>query len=346
MPAALENPFLGGPRHWVYVDRDRTHEVHLELEPRGMRAEFVITEFPFGARDAAEMVQRRVPLEEPWEVKLEQAALETELALAGTYYRTSAGEGRWTPVRAPPPAAPVRLDAHVLPLPGAADAAATVAFHHFHHAKERRDRVLVSLPRVDLDAARFVLADLAFRFPEVDAGDLSILHPRLAPSTLRTALVRAHVELPRQGFGKLLDPVDYAAAFGGGWRERVRESFAGLARRLLDGRIGPGEAPPEREGPVVPVDLVRLRDAFADERLAAVRARHLDADTEARLVSQGELPIRRWVAQRRREARHDEQHVLSLLEAYLLTRYGMRANRRDLRDLEGAKLLRHLGGIL
>ena len=72
-----------------------------------------------------------------------------------------------------------------MPLPGAQSAAHKMSFHHFHN-RDGSDRLLISMPRMDIPGDRQILAELAFEVPRDEAGTLDIVHPRLAPVTLRS----------------------------------------------------------------------------------------------------------------------------------------------------------------
>ncbi|HVM45867.1 MAG TPA: hypothetical protein VM582_08030, partial [Candidatus Thermoplasmatota archaeon] len=45
------------PRHWVYLDAERTHELHAQVALAPHEALLVTTEFPAGSRDPAEVVR-------------------------------------------------------------------------------------------------------------------------------------------------------------------------------------------------------------------------------------------------------------------------------------------------
>ena len=62
-------------------------------------------------------------------------------------------------------------------------------FHHFHGNETGRDRLILSMPRPGMDG-RHVLAEMIFEFPRVDAGELTVLHARLAPPMLASAVAK------------------------------------------------------------------------------------------------------------------------------------------------------------
>ena len=217
-------------RHWVYLDDQRTHEVHSLVHPRAPNDILLnTTEFPAGSRDAAEAIVDERALTTQGQLDLAMRQLEERLALSGTYYRADVQNMQWSLVAPPPAARRIDLRAHEVALPGAATGA-KLGFHHFHG--DRRDSLLISVPREDLPT-RSILAQLEFEFPYADAGELKVLHPRLSPGTLRSSLAREHVELPTRGFAKLIDAPDYERAFGSGWLERTRQTFRLAAARVL-----------------------------------------------------------------------------------------------------------------
>lgn len=335
--AALAPPTATAGAQWIYADVGRTHLVHATLETRAGKLHFVVAETPIGSRAPEDVLVQATPLAGPWDVAVERAALEMRLAGSGDYER--ADGNRWTRITARPSIS--HLDGHLVPVPGGNGANAE--FHLFHDRKQERERALVSLPRVDLPDGRFVLAELAFRFPHVETGDLGILHARLAQATLRSRLVRAHLDLRSHGFAKVVTNEDFLAAYGPDWRTDVRNAFDALTRRLLAGRLGRGDGWRPETVREPPVHLAALRMAYTDATLARVRAANLAPSEESALVARGEFAIRRWTTTRRKSVAHNEQHLLSLLECYLLARHGDEWGDDALRDREGAKLLRLVG---
>ena len=331
------------PRHWVYLDEHRTHEVHAEVEARPEDDVLVTTEFPAGSRDAAEAVQlaRRVTAES--EVAAHLLDLEARLRLSGTYFRLNLASMKWTPLGPPTPEMAVDLRAIELPMPGGAPGA-KMGFHHFHNP-EGEDRLLITMPRTDIGGDRHVLAELAFEFPQVDAGDLQVRHTRLTPPVLRSSLVREHVEKPREGFSKLVDAKDYHAAYGDGWVESARTMWRSAASRLLRRPpTTPTPPAPPSAGPLAPARAAELREALVDAKVLGLKARFLQPGEESRALLGGEHAIKRLVLTKRRQHDHTSAYDLSMLESALLLQYAIPAESWSLCDEEGDKLLRYVKG--
>lgn len=331
------------PRHWVYLDDARTHEVHAEVEATSAEDRLVTTEFPAGSRDAAEAIQlvRRVAGEP--EVRTLIGELETRLRLSGNYFRANVADMRWEPLGRPADAPGVNLRAIELPVPGATDPAARMAFHHFH-APGGDDVLLISMPRVDVDASKHALAELSFRFPRVDVGDLRLVHTRLTHSTLRSTLVRRHMELPRQGFAKLLEPRDYQEAFGDDWLDATRGMFGRAATRMVSGDSAPPDVLVTRGGKAAPPRLPEIVHALGTRRLAELKARYLHPGEAESCVESGEHVIRRVVQAKRKALPHTASYDLSVLEATLLCDYAVRQEVWSLVEEEGNKILRYVHG--
>lgn len=327
------------PRHLVYLDETRTHEVHAEVEAAVDEDRLVTTEFPAGSRDPAEAVQlaRRVTAEA--EVEKLLAELETRLRLTGNYFRADAADMRWTALGPPATGARVDLRAIELPLPGA-PSGAKISFHHFHAGGE--DRMLIHMPRLDTEREQHVLAELAFRFPTVETGDLRLLHTRLTPTTLRTSLVQRHLDLPRQGYGKLLEPGDYQRVYGDEWQAATRAVFGGAAARMVAVRP---------EGPLLTHGgadahprLPEVRVALRSPRVATLKARFMEPGEATNALSGGEHGIRRLVNAKRRQLPHTASYELSILEAALLLEFAVSANVFSLVEEEAEKMLRFVNG--
>src|SRR5688500_1224188 len=157
-------------RHWVYLDQERTHEVHALVEPRVSEMLFSTTEFPAGSQDPGEALTEERVLSTTEQLRLALFDLESRLAVSGTYYRADVAEMKWSLVAPPAAARKLDLRAHEIALPGAATGA-KMGVHHFHARDGARDRLLVTLPREDA-AGRSVLAQLDFDFPHVNDGEL------------------------------------------------------------------------------------------------------------------------------------------------------------------------------
>jgi hypothetical protein len=325
----------------VYLDDQRTHEVHALVEPRVGEFLFSTTELPAGSRDATEaLIEERV-LGTTDQLRAAMLGLETRLALQGTYYRADAADMQWRLVPAPQGARALDLRAHEVAIPGA-PVGAKMGLHHFHAATGNgRDALLVSLPRLDLAGqARSILAELEFDYPNVDEGDLRVLHTRLAAPTLKSRLVQEHVELPKHGYAKLVEPRDYQRAFGASWLERTRETFRLAASRVLGIRQPEAPAPlPVEEYATVPV--AALAQALESDRVQQLATRYLTAAERRALVQGGELNIRRYFQARQRRADHHAAFDLAMLQTALLVQYGLDSQTQSILDEEGAKLLRY-----
>ena len=331
------------PRHWVYLDDQRSHEIHAEVEARPDESVLVTTEFPAGSRDAAEALQlaRKVTAES--EVEAHLLDLESRLRLSGNYFRLNVASMKWTPLGAPRPEAAVDLRAIELPMPGGVPGA-KMGFHHFHNPGGE-DRLLITMPRVDIGGDRHVLAELAFRFPQVDAGELEVRHTRMTPPLLRSSLVREHVEKPRQGFSKLIEAKDYHAAYGEGWVDSARTMWRNAASRLLRRPTAtPPAPPPLAKGPLVPERVAELREALVDVKVLGLKARFLRAGEESHALVGGEHAIRRLIQAKRRQHDHAVAYDLSMLESALLLQYAIPAESWSLCDEESDKLLRFVKG--
>lgn len=327
------------PRHWVYLDAARTHELHAQALITGDDGLLVTTEFPAGSRDPGEVVRAKTPVRGEAELVARLLEIEERLAHTGRYFRAQADDPRWEPLA--PPRTPLDLRAHEVAIPGGETGGARMRFHHFHAEGDRgEDRLLISMPRPGM-AGRHVLAQMRFGSPHVDAGELEVLHTRLAPQLLASAEAKAHVEASRKGLRKLFDARDYEAAFGSTWAERASVMFKKAAARFVDAPVPPGPSAQERPHPV-PGELAAMRFALSHARVEALRARYVDPVTEAQLVEGGEHVIRRYVGKLRSRAPHQQHYDLSVLEAALLCEYAIPAKMWDLATDEGAKLLRYV----
>lgn len=326
------------PRHWVYLDEARTHEVHAEVEPGADEDRLVTTEFPAGSRDPAEAVQssRRVTAEA--EVQLFLHELETRLRLSGKYFRADAADMRWTPLGPPAAGTSVDLRAIELPIPGSDQ---KMAFHHFHAATE--DRLLISMPRLDVDTSRHALAELTFRFPRVEAGDLRILHTRLSSATLRSAIVEEHLVLPRRGYTKLLEPADYQRVYGDDWVATTRAVFGQAASRMIQGSPDVQELI-KHAGRPAPEGTDAVLAALKSGHVARLKARYLQGGEGDIAVRTGEHVIRRLVNTKRKGLPHTSAYDLSVLEAVLLLEWAVANQVWSLLEEEGEKLLRFVRG--
>lgn len=324
-------------RHWVYLDDARTHEVHAQLESRSRDLIFSTLEFPAGSREAAEALidERILNTAEQFQALMKQ--LEERLSVSGTYYRADVNDMKWSLVAPLPQARRIDMRSHELPLPDSPQA--RMGIHHFHAGDVNRDRLLVTLPRADIEGGRSILAQLDFDFPNVSQADVNILHPRLAPSTLKSQLAKHHMDLPTQGYAKLIEPRDYERAFGSRWLDRTKETFRLAAHRVLSIRT---RNEPDIKPEILPVpELDALKRALDTERVALVRSLYLAPGESDLIFTGGELAIRRYVQQRRRRVDHHQAFDLSILEASLLVEYGLKSGRTALLAEEGPRLIRY-----
>lgn len=333
------------PRHWVYLDERRTHEVHAEVESRDDGNLLVTTEFPAGSRDAAEALQTARRVTQEAEIQSALHDLEGRLRLTGNYFRLNFAEMKWAPLGPAPPSARVDLRAIELPIPGGAPGA-KMGFHHFHQPGGD-DRLLITMPRVDIGGDRHVLAELTFEFPQVDEGELQVKHTRMTPPLLRSSLVTEHLDMPRKGYSKLIEAKDYHRAYGEGWVESARTMWRNAASRLLLRRTVAPEppAPPLQRAAPSAERSRELRQAMQDAKILALKARFLQPGDEARVMPLGEHQIRRLIQTKRRLFDHTMAYDLSVLESALLLQYALDAESWSLVDEESDKLLRYVKGF-
>ena len=332
-------------RHWVYLDEQRSHELHAEVEARGPETLLVTTEFPAGSRDPAEALQaaRRVAAEN--EVRTALLDIENRLRLTGNYFRADLADAnaavgmKWIALGA---ATGIRPDLRAIeiPMPGAPTADSKMGFHHFHNPAGL-DRLLISMPRIDLDVSKNVLAEMRFRFPRVDEGEMQVLHTRVAPTILKSSLVAEHIEMPKQGYAKLVEPRDYQRTFGDKWVESARTMWRSAASKLLSRKPADTLAP---VAPPAPSRLQALEQGILDQRVRRLRAQYMDAGEAERALATGEHAIRRVITLKRRAFSHTAAYELSVLESALLIEYALGAKVHSLVDEEAEKLLRFLQG--
>jgi hypothetical protein len=198
------------------------------------------------------------------------------------------------------------------------------------------------MPRMDIPGDRQILAELNFEFPRVEAGELQIVHPRLAPPTLRSALVREHIEMPQKGFGKLVEAADYVRSFGETWLESAKQMWRGAAARMLSPH--PQEPIQAYQRPKRPDRVAEIQEALGSAKVLTLKARFLHGDEGARALAAGEHAIRRLIQTKRREMDHTVAYELAMLESSLLLEHAMGAEVWSLFDEEQTKLLRYVNG--
>jgi hypothetical protein len=195
-----------------------------------------------------------------------------------------------------------------------------------------------------MEGGRHALAELAFRFPKVDTADLRVLHTRLTPATLKSTLVQQHMELPRQGFSKLIDARDYQAAYGDDWVETTRTVFGKAADRVLHGDPRANGPLMTTSGAPAPPGIETTLQALQSTRTAMLKARFLAAGEGDTAVRAGEHVIRRLVNTKRRTFPHTAAYEISVLEATLLLEFAVLNHVWSLVEEEGEKLRRYVHG--
>ena len=319
---------------WLYVDDRRAHQVHAGL--RG-GTEFVVRESAFANDDPDEVADWARRVAEPWEAQFYLLELEKRLALLGRYWRFDAAQPDvgWTAVRGADPFEGLDLR----PVQGA-PFEGRVAFHHYHQTGAQ-DVVLATLAQPTPRGPRHLLATLTLAFPDAEGGDLQLLHPRLPDAPARSLLAREHLALRAGGHAKLVDAADFARAHGADAARARDEAYRAALQRLSEGAWGRA-----RRGREPPVDAVYTdyATALADPRLMALHARFLAPGEEETLLAAGEPAIRRFIQRQRQACEARDQHLLTLLQASLLARDGLRAHAAV--DPEVAALVRRFSHYL
>lgn len=321
---------------WLYVDERRTHEVHAGV--RGGR-EFVVKEAAFGNIEPSEVMFTLQALEEPWEAVLALKQLESRLALLGAYWRRDIEAGpQWTRLHPDPMATLDLRPTRVGILEG------RVAFRHYWR-KGAPAVVLIEVAQPAPGGPRSLLAVLSHEFPDVDDGELTLLHARLPPAPARSILAREHLRLVEAGYAKLVEPVDLTLAHGGDALREARESGERALVRISEGRFGKGRVDAPRE---LPVDglYTDYMGALTDPRVLALHARFLDVGEEERLLAAGEVAIKKAIGRKREQARGQDQYLLTILQASLLAREGLRGGHSTTVDPEVAALVRRFSYYL
>lgn len=217
---------------WIYVDAQRTHELHVGLR-RGPTLQFLVRERAAGMEEAWETL---VPLAEPWESRVHHAQLEERLTLLGTYYRHSVGTpGSWSPVRRP--SIDRALDLAPLSYEGIRGDA---QFHYYGSRRDETGVLLIVVPDPKR-AGRSLLARLDFTFPGASTGRLALVHASLPSVLLRSALAAAHVEVRARGLEKLAG-VDRAVGANRAWAQQLDQVLGTALARIASGAWG-GQLP-------------------------------------------------------------------------------------------------------
>ena len=342
-------------RAWRYVDDARTHDVEAWIEVGDHKATYyVVRESEFGNKLPEDAYQDRHTIHDTWEATAHQAELEARLALLSKYHVHDSARPGWVPLT--PRLAGRALAPDALKLPGGAD---TVEFHHYARSDAQRAVTLVGVAQQMPVGVRHMLARLDYRFPDVDGGNLRVVHSRLPAPVYRSVLAGLHLELVameyrKTGEGVRADPQGWAA---------LRAALDAILSRLIHGKLAaPGAAPvrlpteaelairaskgassaarrydleDEHAGsatsvngpkPAAMIDELdpSIFDALQNPKLLALHARWLAPGEGEALQAEGERAIRGHVNKLRPTVAKHEQHLLSLLEASLLVRAALK----------------------
>ncbi|HEX2022683.1 MAG TPA: hypothetical protein VHH36_08210 [Candidatus Thermoplasmatota archaeon] len=324
---------------WLYVDEPLSHEVHAGIRQPPSGPEFVVREAAYGNVDPGETLDQALPLREWWEAQFHHLELETRLALLGRYWKYDFLRPGWRPLRAAPATEMLDMREVDVPLfPGDA------TFYHFKAPAAKRDAVVVRLSHFTPTGIRFLVAVAEFAFPDSERGALDLAHARLPVTPMRSVLAREHRRFASSGHRKLVRPEDFAAAYGRDWERDLLICYRDVLDRIAQGRVGQADAAQKAPLPDDPV-YTDYRRALSDPRVAALHARFLTPEEEAGLMSGGEPFIRQAIARKRAKADRSEQHLLSILEASLLARDGLRHGAHQV-DPEVAALVRRFAYYL
>lgn len=304
-----------------YVDAARSHEVVATWDPT--RGVHVVREQAL--REPGPPLVDATPAARAWEAQVARYALESRLALLGTYWRQRAGEPGWTRVGAP--AGAMRPDlraAEVFP------AERGVLMHH-HDATGRLDLLVAALREGD----RFNVVRADVDVPALEVGRIAFLAEGVSAPLMRSLLAREELALAPARMPKLVTREDYATAFGEDAAERALRLLDELVHRAANRQL-------ERPARVVEggEPMAEFLAALRDPRLLALHARHLEPGEDAALVEGGHVAIHRHVQRLRSKTGHAEQHLLTILEASLVARAAMRSRRLVASDPEVRALTR------
>lgn len=343
VPPEVPRPSTAPPgmalARWLYVDEGRRHEVYAGMRP-GPPAAFVVKEMGYRNEDPGETYEHARPMREEWEAQLNHWELEARLAIAGTYWRYDLQSPGWMRLRPNPGVMQPDLRPAQVPV-----FHQRAAFHHFHQPALKRDLVVACIPQDLPQGRRWVLARCDLGFPDAADGQLELLHPRLPEGPVRSLLVREHLDARNRSYRKLVMPIDFRLVHGERWQQELDACYRAILTRLAEGRLGSGAAAAPRERPADSsyTDYARW---LADPKVAALHARYLEPGEEEALLRGGGPAIRRAVRRKRERVPADEQHLLTVLEASLLARDGLRAGQRARVDPEVAALVRRFAFYL
>ncbi|MEA3201818.1 MAG: hypothetical protein QOE90_3246 [Thermoplasmata archaeon] len=339
-------------RRWRYVDEGRTHQVDAwtDVDNEGT-SRYVVQESQFGSTDRADAYVERHTLKAPWETTMHQADLETRLALLGAYQAQDTARGAgWFRLRPPLAAMSKNLDLDAMRVPGGSE---TVEFHHYQRMDGARAVTLLGVAQDLAAGRRYLLGRLDYRYPDVDGGNLRVVHARLPQPVYRSLLAQQHLELHELEFRKTGEGI---RADSQSWAA-LRACLDAILSRLLAGSAGDKSRPVrlpdeltlalrasagaskaprqfgvEDEG-LGPSSAVKAKamgkfdeldpdilGALKNPKLLALHARWLAPGEDAKLQQEGELAIRERIVKLRAGVAPDQQHIVSLLEASLLVR--------------------------
>lgn len=339
VPQVQEPPAGLTRARWLYVDEAMTHEVHAGLRRTTDGGEWVVRESAYNNDDPDEIVQTTTRVDEGWEAQMLHMELETRLALLGRYWRFDTQKPGWTRLRSAAATESVDLrPVDVQLFPGDA------VFHHFRSTTDRRCAVIVQLPHLFPHGMRYLVATADMTFPDAEAGTLALAHQRLPLAPARSLVTREHRLWHSKRYQKLVQPEDFQRAYGADWRRELLTCYRGILERLARGAYGAGTVrvgPAPIEDPLY-TDYMRM---LSDPRVAALHAQYLTADEETALMAGGEEFIKQAIARKRAKAPREEQHLLSILEASLLARDGLRHGVHKV-DPEVAALVRRFAYYL
>jgi hypothetical protein len=253
------------------VDDRRTHEVRAAVRGGSSRA-FVVRERALDSQDPSETFEVTHVLHEPWEWRMHQLALEARLSLLGRYQRAVVGQPGWSPIAAPPPGKGLDL----VPL-AVDDESVRLQFHHYAQHGAQHTVTIVGVP---LEHERFSLARLDYAFPDVNGGNLLILHPKLPLPVYRSVLAAQHLELIELGMRKIGGREDGPMSSDPRWWAAMQACLDALLSRLVEGRIGkPGD--PRQQGLDGVAGVIgRLEAAALKKKLRTVATRGRAFETE------------------------------------------------------------------
>ena len=325
------------PARWHYVDEARTHEIHAGLR-MAPTLQFVIKESAFRSGEPGETLETIINLEAHWEAALELETLEKRLLSLGRYWRWDTMKpgwqlcrGDWLTSRASP--RPVS--------PGVYKGAAQI---HLFHTKLGKDVVFVGLRQTLPQGERYLIARADFQFPNSQDGLLVVVHEHLPAVLYRSLLAREEIALGHKGATKVQEPGQFAFIYGKQWHQETHVVIDAILTRMANGELGEGR----KEKTTRPIDplYTDFQRALTDPRLIALHARFFDPDEEKAVLDGGEIAIKASVVKKRPAVPAQDQHLLSIVEASLLARDGLRAGRRAHVDEEVSALVRRFANYL